>query len=259
MRLASAPLLPLSTTFAAGILGAAWLGPRPLLLVELTGGLLVLATVALGCGHDRPALFLLLGGLLALGALRGSAPSLPHDHISRLTLPAVVSVEGRLLDEPVRWATDRTRLLLEVEAYQDGPDRRPARGRAQLTIYGETEPLGEGQRIRAEVRLHHPVGFRNPNVFDYPAHLRRDGILLVGSGRGDRVTPRTVDAPPWPLRVRTSPGCVPGGSSMEACPSSVGTSSLAPSAASGAGTSSAVMRSSPSRTKRVSSLTRTST
>src|SRR5205814_181709 len=127
---------------------------------------------------------------------------LPHDHISRLTLPAVVSVEGRLLDEPVRWATDRTRLLLEVEAYQDGPDRRPARGRAQLTIYGETEPLGEGQRIRAEVRLHHPVGFRNPNVFDYPAHLRRDGILLVGSGRGDRVTPLTVDAPPWPIRVR---------------------------------------------------------
>jgi len=202
IRLASAPLLPVTTTFAAGILGAACLGPRPLVLVALTGGLLVLATVALGCGHDRPALLLLLGGLVALGALRGSAPLLPHDHISRLTLPPVVSIEGRLLDEPVRWATDRTRLLLDVDAYEDGPDRRPARGRVQLTIYGETEPLGEGQRIRAEVRLHHPVGFRNPDVFDYPAHLRREGILLVGSGRGDRVTPLTVDAPPWPIRVR---------------------------------------------------------
>ncbi len=202
IRLASAPLLPVTTTFAAGILGAAWLGPRPLLLVALTGALLVLATVALGCGHDRPALLLLLGGLVALGALRGSAPLLPHDHISRLALPPVVSIEGRLLDEPVRWATDRTRLLLDVDAYEDGPDRRSARGRVQLTIYGETEPLGEGQRIRAEVRLHHPVGFRNPDVFDYPAHLRREGILLVGSGRGDRVTPLTVDAPPWPIRVR---------------------------------------------------------
>ena len=98
IRLASAPLLPVTTTFAAGILGAAWLGPRPLLLVALTGALLVLATVALGCGHDRPALLLLLGGLVALGALRGSAPLLPHDHISRLTLPPVVSIEGRLLD-----------------------------------------------------------------------------------------------------------------------------------------------------------------
>src|SRR5437667_10434243 len=96
---------------------------------------------------------------------------------------------------------DRTRLLLEVEAYQDGLDRRPASGRVQLTIYGETESLGEGQRIRAEVRLHRPVGFRNPGVFDYPAALRREGVLLVGSGRGDRVTPLAPALPSWPIAV----------------------------------------------------------
>jgi len=202
VRLESAPVLPLAVTFAAGVAAASWLGSPPLLLVELTGGFLVLGVVALGCGHDRPALLLLLASLVTLGALRGSAPFLPRDHISRQVLPPVVSIDGRLMEEPVRWATDHMRLLLDVDAYHDGPDRRPASGRVQLTIYGETGSLGEGQRIRAEVRLHRPIGFRNPDVFDYPGHLRREGILLVGSGRGDRVTPLTADAPPWPVRVR---------------------------------------------------------
>src|SRR5262249_45901160 len=114
----------------------------------------------------------------------------------------LVSIEGRLLEEPVRWEGRRTRLFLDVEAYQDGADRKQARGRVQLTIYGDIPPLGEGQRIRAEVRLHPPVGFRNPGVFDYPTHLRRAGILLVGNGRGDRLTTLTADAPSWPVRVK---------------------------------------------------------
>jgi competence protein ComEC len=56
--------------------------------------------------------------------------------------------------------------------------------------------------ITAEVRLHRPIGFRNPGGFDYPAQLRRDGILLVGSARGDRVSPLTPDIPPWPVTVK---------------------------------------------------------
>jgi competence protein ComEC len=52
------------------------------------------------------------------------------------------------------------------------------------------------------VRLHRPIGFRNPGGFDYPAQLRRDGILLVGSARGDRVSPLTPDIPPWPVAVK---------------------------------------------------------
>jgi len=136
------------------------------------------------------------------GALRGGAPIVARDHIARQVLPPVVSIEGRLAEEPVRWAADRTRLLLDVHAYQAGLDRRPTTGRVQLTIYGETEPLGQGQRVHAEVRLHRPIGFRNPGGFDHPAHLRREGILLVGSGRGEQVTPLTPDTPPWPVRVR---------------------------------------------------------
>ena len=187
---------------ATGILSASWLGPTARWLVPVTGAFLLLAAVALGCGCHRPATLILLAGLAGLGALHASGPWLPADHIARQTLPPVVSIEGRLSEEPVRWDAGRMRILLDVDAYESGADRRPAQGRVQLTIYGETEPLGEGQRIRAEVRLHRPIGFRNPGVFNYPAHLRREGILLVGSGRGDRVTPLTADAPPWSVRVK---------------------------------------------------------
>jgi competence protein ComEC len=115
----------------------------------------------------------------------------------------LVTLEGRLAEEPVRFAPDRTRILLEVEAFQAGTERRPATGRVLLTVYGElAAPLGETQRVLLDTRLHRPVGFRNPGAFDYPAHLRRDGILLVGHARADRVTALTADAPPWRVAVK---------------------------------------------------------
>src|SRR5262249_3653099 len=57
-------------------------------------------------------------------------------------------------------------------------------------------------RLRAAARLHRPIGFRNPGVFDYPEHLRHRGILIVGSGRADRMTRLTTEAPPWPGQAR---------------------------------------------------------
>src|SRR5712692_1875968 len=136
MRLDSAPLLPLAVSFAMGIIIASWLTPSPLLVGPITGGLLALAGVALVIGHDRPAMLLLVVSFVGLGALRGGPPFLPPNHISRLALPPTVSIEGRVGDEPVKSDQERTRLLLDVEAYQDGLDRRPAEGRVQLTIYG---------------------------------------------------------------------------------------------------------------------------
>ncbi|HXJ77753.1 MAG TPA: DNA internalization-related competence protein ComEC/Rec2 [Candidatus Methylomirabilis sp.] len=198
----SAPILPLAASFAGGIVAASWISAPALVFVAVAAMVLLLAVVALGCAYARLAALLLLAGVGSLGMLRGSAPALPPDHIARQRLPSVVSIEGRVSQEPNRWDADRVRVLLDVDAYHEGSDRRPAQGRVQLTIYGETEPLGEGQRIRAEVRLHRPIGFSNPGAFDYPAHLRREGILLVGSGRGDRVAPLTSDAPPWPLRMK---------------------------------------------------------
>jgi competence protein ComEC len=196
-----APLLPLAACFALGIATASWLPVAPTTVLFVAAVLLAGGVLMLCLGREWLVTAMLLACIAALGAV-SATPLLAPGHIARQALPPTVTIEGRLAEEPVRWASERTRLLVDVERYQDGPDLRTASGQVQLTLYGDTDPLGEGQRIRAEVRLHRPVGFRNPGVFDYPAHLRRAGILLVGNGRGDRVTALTEDTPPWPVMVR---------------------------------------------------------
>lgn len=202
MTIARAPLLPLAAALALGIAVAPSLRTSPLGLVGSGAALLVSAAAWHAAGKDRLATIVLLGAFAVIGALRAASPVPPADHIARRTLPSPVTVEARLVSDPVRWAPDRARLLLDVDSYLDGPDPRPARGRVQLTVHGETVPLGEGQRIAISAQLHPPVGFRNPGAFDYPAHLRREGILLVGSARGDRIVPLTADDPPWPVKIK---------------------------------------------------------
>jgi predicted membrane metal-binding protein len=136
--------------------------------------------------HSRAALVLVLAGVVLLGALRMAGPRLPADHLARCALDGTLSIEGRLADEPIRWTADRARLLLDVDAVHAGPERRPAAGRVQLTAYGELAfPLAETQRVLVDARLHRPAGFRNPGGFDYPAHLRREGILCQRRGSPD--------------------------------------------------------------------------
>ena len=201
-RLDAAPLLPPAAAFAAGIAAGAWLSvPTPRLLTA--GAIVLLAAAIVGRRCPRAALALVLAGVGVLGALRGTGPDVPADHLARRALEPSVAIEGRLAEEPVRWTPDRTRLLLDVDALHAGRERRPVAGRVQLTVYGELgAPLGESQRVLVDARLHRPVGFRNPGGFDYPAHLRRDGILLVGHARADRISALTPDAPPGRVAVK---------------------------------------------------------
>ena len=197
-----APLVPLALAWGAGIAAGSTLASSPRALIA-AGALLLLGTaLALVRARDGLAVALVLSAIAMLGALRARELPPPHDDLTATVADGPVSVEARLVEEPRRWAPDRTRVLLDVEAVVADDERRPASGRVLVTIYGEAPPLGEGQRIAAELRLHQAVGFRNPGGFDYPAQLRREGIALVGSGRGDRIRPLTVDAPPWPARVK---------------------------------------------------------
>ncbi len=200
--LEAAPLLPPAAAFAAGIAGTSWLPvPGPALIAG--GAALLLGALLVHARWPRIALLLVLAGVAGLGALRAAPPALPADHLARRALDTPLTIEARLDQEPVRWTPDRTRLLLEVEAVHAGPERRPASGRVQLTLYGElAAPLGESQRVLVDARLHRPVGYRNPGAFDYPAHLRREGILVVGHARADRLTALTPDAPPWRVTVK---------------------------------------------------------
>src|SRR2546425_1140298 len=116
-----------------------------------------------------------------------------------MPLPREARVEGRLVTEPLRFAPDRVRLLLDL----DGVDGEPHAGRLQVTVYGgDLPPLAEGQRIAATMRLHPATGFRNPDGFDYAAALEREGIFVVGSGRAERVIALEDPRPPWPVRVK---------------------------------------------------------
>jgi competence protein ComEC len=206
MKWHEAPLLPLAAALGLGIVTASWAAAAPGQLLAAGGLLVALGACAAALGRYRPCEGAATAALLAvtcvLGALRGATEPLPADHIARAELTPVVLVEGRLAEEPVRWATDRTRFLLDVDGFFDKTDRRPASGRIQVTLYGETAPVGEGQRVSVELKLSRPRGFRNPGGFDYPAFLRREGILLVGSGRAESLVPLTPDEPPRPVRVK---------------------------------------------------------
>jgi len=202
MGLAGAPLLPIAAALAVGIGLASWVAVDPVALLVSGTALCISAGAALVARRDALATLALLTALVVAGGLRAITPIVPADHLARQALPPSMTVEGRLAAEPIRWTPDRARVLLDVAAYRDGQDRRAATGRVQLTIYGESPPLGEGQRVAADVKLHRPVGYRNPGAFDYPAHLRREGILLVGHGRGDHVMPVGPDEPPWPVKVK---------------------------------------------------------
>jgi competence protein ComEC len=200
-RLETAPLLPPAAAVTAGIAAGPWLS---LPIAGLLAAAAVLLIAALASSHrPRTALVLILAGLALLGAVRVGGPRLPADHLARRALGGTLAIEGRLAEEPIRWMPDRTRLLLDADALHTGPERFPATGRVQLTVYGELAlPLGETQRVLVDARLHRPVGFRNPGGFDYAAHLRREGILLVGHTRSDRIIALTPDVPPWRVAVK---------------------------------------------------------
>ena len=200
--LAATPLLPVAAALAAGLALAAWPVVAGVWLVAAGGALLVVAAVAMLRRRERIATALVLGAVAAGGLARGVPLPPPPEHLASMALPSPATVEGVLAEEPVRWALDRTRLLLDADTLVEGASRRPVTGRVQLTVYGETVPLTEGQRVGVAARVSPPIGFRNPGGFDYPAHLRREGILLVGSGRGDRVWPLTPEEPPWPVRLK---------------------------------------------------------
>jgi competence protein ComEC len=197
------PLVPIAVAFAAGLGFAAWYRPHPIALWVAAAALALACWALTALGRENAAgllIVLIVGGL---GLLRSGAEGiLSPNHLSRLSLPSPVSLEGVIVEEPTHLAPGRTRLLLEASLIRNGSERKSVEGLVQVTLYGEPPPLTQGQTVAGEFRLHRPVGFRNPGGFDYPAHLAREGIFLTGSGRADRLTPLTPEDPPWPARIK---------------------------------------------------------
>jgi competence protein ComEC len=190
------PLAPPAATFATGIALAPWIPPR--VAWALLAAAFAATALVLVLGRVEHALAPLLAAVAMLGVIRAQPAPLPADHVGRLPLPLTASVEARLDADPVVWAADRARLALNVERV----DGVPRSGRILLGVYGPPPPLAEGQRIRVEARLGHPVGFRDPGVFDAAERLARDGVHVTGSAPSTRIVPLEPAAPPWPARVR---------------------------------------------------------
>jgi competence protein ComEC len=191
-----APLAPVAVAFGAGIALAPWCRPAP------GWALWAIATVVTAALLARGRLAWATGGLLVAVALLAALHAAPAPHrvdaVSALSLPASMQIEGVLAAEPVRVGADRARLLVDVE--RAGDERR--RGRVQITAYGPGPTFGQGQRLAGEVRLHHPIGFRNPAGFDYAAWLVREGVQATGSARGDALRALDDPPPPWHVRVK---------------------------------------------------------
>ena len=196
MNLNRTPLAPAAVAFGAGIATASVAPPEMFAIAWLVASAACLVLLA-GRRSTAAALALLLG-VAAVGGLRGGEAPLPPDHVRHLGLPRTLRVEGRLADEPRRWAPDRARLLIDTERVEDAPGS----GLIQVTAYGLLPPLTEGQRVAAPLRLHAATGFRNPGTYDYAAHLAREGIYVVATTRAESVAPLDEKPPPWSVRVK---------------------------------------------------------
>ena len=196
MSLKRTPLAPTAVAFGAGI-AVSSLAPPKIFVVAWLAAIAACLVLLAGRRTIAAAIALLLGAV-AVGGLRGGEAPLAPDHVRHLGLPRTIRVEGRLADEPRRWAPDRARLLVDTQRVEDAPGS----GLIQVTAYGILPPLTEGQRVAAPLRLHAASGFRNPGTYDYAAHLAREGIYVVATTRAESVTPLDDPPPPWSVRVK---------------------------------------------------------
>src|SRR3989304_501297 len=122
---AAAPLVPLALAWAGGIAAGAWLSVPTPWLIACGTSLLVVAAVTLALRQERLASAAPLLAVCIIALLRVPPQPPPPEHIAAVAGEGPITVEGRLAEEPLRWAPDRMRLLLAVEGVWGGGGGRP--------------------------------------------------------------------------------------------------------------------------------------
>src|SRR5437870_7375855 len=129
--------------------------------------------------------------LWLLVALIGAADASMLPAVPPIPEDTAVRVVGKLTKAP-EWRGIGTYLDLELQTV----DRLPCRGSARLTEFLNDSDqrelfdkldLGSGDRVEIVVKLHRPVVYRDPGVFDYRRHLERQGIYWTGTIRNPRL------------------------------------------------------------------------
>lgn len=187
--------------FAGGIACAAYFVQKP---VFLFSAFFLLIPAVLLCLYSKSALQLplLLLFWFVCGLLHGASLQPPSEKDSLYQLFATsqeVTLAGTLLQAPAV-AADKTRLLMQADAYLAPPNSDPfimqqpanarelplanflpAQGRIELTLREPPpEKLLPGQKILARAFVSRPKALANPGGFDYQKYLAGKSIWVTG-------------------------------------------------------------------------------
>jgi competence protein ComEC len=130
-------------------------------------------------------------GLIAVILVGAGIASLTPAPPTNLDDSTAARVTGSLTRAP-EWRGLGVYLDLQLTAI----DAQPLRGRARLTEFldgpeqralFDALQLGSGDRVETVVKLHRPVVYRDPGVFDYRRYLERQGIYWTGTIRNPRL------------------------------------------------------------------------
>jgi len=187
--------------FTGGIAGAAYIAPNPVFLLPAFF-LLALSVFLCWFRKNTLQLPLLLLFWFICGLLQGASLQPPREKDSLYQLFATgqeVTLAGTLLQAPAV-STDKTRLLMQADAYlaqpnsdpavtqqpensqeQPLPDFMPAQGRVELTLRGPPpEKINPGQKLLVRAYVSRPAALSNPGGFDYRKYLAAQSIRVTG-------------------------------------------------------------------------------
>ncbi|HTM96033.1 MAG TPA: ComEC/Rec2 family competence protein, partial [Croceibacterium sp.] len=176
----------LAIAFGAGI--GAWfvLGQAWQWVAAMAAGLL-LATGAVALWKEQPARTHLMRAALAVGLLFAAGLAViwarsdlvGADPIAR---PALVSLDGRVLERIEQPAEDRVRLVL---AARDPDSSIPIKVRVNLPLERDARDFAEGARVRLKARLMPPAPPMLPGSYDFARAAWFDGLAATGAVIGD--------------------------------------------------------------------------
>ena len=183
-RILVAPLVPLATAFAVGVVADRYGGPWG---TAGWGTIALLASVGLGAGLWRRPYVPIPAVLIVVMALGGGWhhacwSDLAPDDLARSVSeqPRPAWMRGVLRDVLGIYPGDPglTRAVLEVTGVRDGSYWRSASGRALLVIVGSRPDLVAGEAVEAAGSLERVAGPLNPGEFDARDYMRAQGIRL---------------------------------------------------------------------------------
>ena len=198
------PLFPFVTSYCMGIL-TAYLFSLPVLFPP--AGLFIPLGAAAVCYLFRQrrasAIFLLiLFFLFGLSAAAGKLnPSESDGFLRNQGKEDRLTLEGYLTDLP-EGHPGWTRLRFRTVSLIREEKRTPVNTSLLLTLPGSDPGLRTGDMIRLRAAVYPPRAFGNPGGFDYPRHLARRGVFLVGRIRDSGDMARIEGKRGNPLRNR---------------------------------------------------------